>query len=478
MKNFLCCLIAISYFACQEPATETETAPPQMSSFTFEGTIENPASEEISLKKGEEKHIAAIENGQFRLEAPILEAGFYSFKHGNEHATIYLKPNDQLQLSMNAEQFDETMKFSGTGALENNYLISKLLLQESLNEDRKALFSKEETEFIAAHTSNTEQLKTHYESYRKANPDIDKAFFADEANQLLYTWANERLYYPSYHAYYTGNEDFKASDAYSNFLSEVQLDNENLLDNKAYKQFVTNYIDYRIEEGVNADDELSKMEELKAKFDLIQKEIKSEKVRNLALYNQMRSMVRYDGSNVTDEMIAQYKTLNTDEEFQREITETFESWAHLRPGMDAPAFAYTNIKGDTIALAALSGKNVYVDVWATWCGPCKRELPYLEKLQDTYKDNDHIVFASVSIDKDKAAWEKMVKEKDMKGVQVIGDKAWNSSICKDYNIKGIPRFLLIDKLGKIIDANAPRPSSKAIKTVLADLADPAYTSMK
>ena len=55
---------------------------------------------------------------------------------------------------------------------------------------------------------------------------------------------------------------------------------------------------------------------------------------------------------------------------------------------------------------------------------------------------------------------------------------WKSSICEDYAIRGIPRFLLIDKDGNIIDKNAPRPSSKEIKDILADLSKPGYTSMK
>jgi len=132
-------------------------------------------------------------------------------------------------------------------------------------------------------------------------------------------------------------------------------------------------------------------------------------------------------------------------------------------------------------LENLKGKNVYVDVWATWCGPCKREIPHLKELEKKYHKNDDIVFMSVSIDKmeDKDKWLKMVEEKELSGVQLMADKAWKSSICDDYAIKGIPRFLLIDKEGNIMDKNAPRPSSKEIKEVMADLAKPTkMTSMK
>ena len=113
------------------------------------------------------------------------------------------------------------------------------------------------------------------------------------------------------------------------------------------------------------------------------------------------------------------------------------------------------------------GKFVYIDVWATWCGPCRAELPHLEKLQEHFRENENIVFVSVSVDNTKDPWEKMVKEKKLKGVQLFA-KGRKSSISKEYMINSIPRFLLIDTDGKIIDSNAPRPSGE-IKEILENL---------
>ena len=84
----------------------------------------------------------------------------------------------------------------------------------------------------------------------------------------------------------------------------------------------------------------------------------------------------------------------------------------MEAGNVAPTFAYNDIEGTMHNTADYKGKYIYVDVWATWCGPCKKELPHLEALQEAYKDNDKILFTSVSIDKDKSAWERMVKDKD------------------------------------------------------------------
>ena len=115
------------------------------------------------------------------------------------------------------------------------------------------------------------------------------------------------------------------------------------------------------------------------------------------------------------------------------------------------------------SLASFKGKLVYVDVWATWCGPCKAEIPSLQKLETDYHGKD-ITFMSVSVDTDKEAWEKMVADKELGGVQLWAD-GW-SKITKDYAIFGIPRFMLFDAEGNVISTNAPRPSSEEIRELI------------
>ena len=140
-------------------------------------------------------------------------------------------------------------------------------------------------------------------------------------------------------------------------------------------------------------------------------------------------------------------------------------------GTPSPTFEnYENFKGGTTSLSDLKGKYVYVDVWATWCGPCKREIPSLKKLEKEYHGKN-IEFVSISVDDEKrsgsmekahASWKKMVAEKELTGVQLFSDKAWKSDFVQAYKIQGIPRFILIDPKGNIVNPDAPRPSSAAL----------------
>ena len=120
-------------------------------------------------------------------------------------------------------------------------------------------------------------------------------------------------------------------------------------------------------------------------------------------------------------------------------------------------FTYENTSGEFVSLSSFKGSLVYVDVWATWCGPCKAEIPYLKTLEQDYHEQN-IVFLSVSVDTNKDQWLKMVEEEALGGVQLWAD-GW-SQITKDYAIFGIPRFMLFSEDGKVISNDAPRPSEE------------------
>jgi len=139
-------------------------------------------------------------------------------------------------------------------------------------------------------------------------------------------------------------------------------------------------------------------------------------------------------------------------------------------GNPSPTFAYENHKGGVTKLEDLKGKYVYVDVWATWCAPCRAEIPFLKKIEEKYHGKN-IEFVSISIDKlkDKDKWRAMVTDKELGGVQLFADNDWNSQFVKDYGINGIPRFILIGPDGNVVNANADRPSSADLDKVLSEL---------
>ena len=138
-------------------------------------------------------------------------------------------------------------------------------------------------------------------------------------------------------------------------------------------------------------------------------------------------------------------------------------------GKPSPKFNdFENFDGSTTSLDDLKGKYVYIDVWATWCGPCKQQIPYLKNIEEAYHGKK-IEFVSISTDRKNKynAWRKMIETKDMGGIQLFAGDDYSFS--QAYQINSIPRFILIDPEGNIVDANAPRPSDPSLTKLFDSL---------
>lgn len=259
--------------------------------------------------------------------------GFYQFSDGVEVSTLYLKPDSDINLTMNAKEFDETIIYKGKGINESNFLAQYSLREEQFQNEA---FTKEPTEFASLLET---KKKTDLES-------VEKGDFDPEFKQAL-------------------KGSFEQSNQYA----------------------------------IQAYEKASKMNKFKGKA--------------------------------------------------------------------SPDFDYENHKGGKTRLSDLKGKYIYIDLWATWCGPCRAEIPFLQKTEAKYHAKK-IAFVSISIDNaaDNEKWKKFVSDKNLGGIQLFADNNWESEFVKSYGVTGIPRFILIDPKGNILDADAPRPSSNSLQTKL------------
>ncbi|MGA0558084.1 TlpA family protein disulfide reductase [Larkinella sp. VNQ87] len=129
--------------------------------------------------------------------------------------------------------------------------------------------------------------------------------------------------------------------------------------------------------------------------------------------------------------------------------------------VDPNVFSFVNQTGETVTLDDFKGKVVYLDVWASWCGPCIGEIPFSKQLHARFskKQLEKVVFLYVSIDDSDVNWKNALQKHQLPGEQGWSKGGWRSRIVQYFGINSIPRYILIDKKGNMADLNAKRPSS-------------------
>lgn len=134
------------------------------------------------------------------------------------------------------------------------------------------------------------------------------------------------------------------------------------------------------------------------------------------------------------------------------IANEAQNKGNLKIGEKAPDFTLPKANGEMFSLSDYRGQYVLIDFWASWCAPCRKENPNVVKNYKQFKDQNFTVFG-VSIDEDKAAWLKAVKDDQLTWEQVIDTDGWQSKAARLYNVSSIPSNFLVDPEGNIIATN-------------------------
>jgi thiol-disulfide isomerase/thioredoxin len=131
----------------------------------------------------------------------------------------------------------------------------------------------------------------------------------------------------------------------------------------------------------------------------------------------------------------------------------------------AKDFIVINTDGNEVKLSDLIGKVIYIDIWATWCGPCMAEMPNLEIMKKKYENHSDLAIVSLSIDETDAIWLRNLATRKPQGIQ------WriNRAKLSDYEVETIPRYILIDKNFRIVEIDAPKPSAVGLPEIINKL---------
>ena len=457
MRNILYALgIVFVIFSCKEEAPIDYTI--------LSGNIQNSNAKELvfATSMGVPQDTLAITNDGSFLDTLKVKGGRYMLYDGKNRIPLYLDIEDNINIVFDAKDYNNTLVYSGVGSERNNYIISKRKKQKELSGEGNEIYKLDEV----AYKSKNQEIKTAIEGIIASTEGISESFKTKEKRNINYEYFANLNKYERYHAYHAKKPDFKASEGFLNELENLDYNNEeDFLFSDDYKKMVTSHYTKKANELVKSDTTIKG----DIAFLKTAGEISNETIKNSLLFAKAKF-----GITITESLETYYKTFisaSTNEEQNKEITEAYNKLKVLDVGQPSPKFVnYKNYNGETTSLDDLVGKFVYIDVWATWCAPCKAEIPFLKEMEKQYHGKN-IEFVSISVDKSKDydKWAKMIKENELSGIQLFADKAMESDFIKNFMIQGIPRFILIDPQGNIVKANAPRPSDKKLKDLFDEL---------
>ena len=127
---------------------------------------------------------------------------------------------------------------------------------------------------------------------------------------------------------------------------------------------------------------------------------------------------------------------------------------------------FTSLDGKEVDLSKMKGKVVLIDFWATWCGPCVKEIPSVKKTYDELHSKGFEIIG-ISLDSDKGKLEDFIAKNGMPWPQFFDGKGWKTSLAKEHGISSIPAMWLVDKKGNLVDQNARADLEKKVEKYLA-----------
>ncbi|MEP3386441.1 MAG: TlpA disulfide reductase family protein [Flavobacteriaceae bacterium] len=470
-KIILVSVLFLYILACSEK--------PEENYILFSGKISNPISKEISLRKtkfgerGIEKKITLDTDGFFN-DTIRLGSGHYSFDDSKNRMSLYLVNGGKIHLTYDGNNFRSSAKFSGKYSESSKYILLKKEQGKKLTGDPTEFYAKTESEFLKHSKFIKDSLNTLLDSFN----DIPEAFLEEERKELKYRYLADLVNYEKRHGLAVYEEkhgeyngindkilDFKVSDDFLTELKDIDFDNEeDFSSSYYYRELVSWHYEDEVNELAKKEDNDVSLAKMK-----VYATIPNDLIRNNLLVGTSMSFM--GDTKKLDEFYQIFQSYALQTRFSDIIKEKYNKLKKLSKGTPSPIFTdYINHAGGKTSLDDLKGKYVYIDIWATWCVPCLKEVPFLEKVEKEFHDKD-IHFVSISIDNDKAfdKWKKMVTDKNMTGIQLIADNSWSSSFIDGYQLSGVPRFILLDPEAKIVTAYAPRPSDPSLVDLLKEL---------
>lgn len=414
-----------------------------------------------------------ITNDSFELRLDLSDPILFKVSVNDNHIDFFLLPDDLLTFSCDANDVPSTLKYHCKNMKDQEYTTG-LSAIESLKYLAMRPYKIKGTGWADMPDGFTDSLDRSVEQkkevFRKNNTD-NIGFTDDLLKNIIDTSYNSLLediklisFSNSKNIRLKEGTKVPTEKEYAISLSKMGPERADLLRNESYMNFLywnesAAYDKWIIEKNGKFDKKF--WEDGRITFQ--NEYYKNDTVKYAAMvyvngYNNIRDPDLYVRN------IRKIETLFPGGYYNAKMRKIERSLISLRSGQMAPDFTLKDLEGKDVSLKDLRGKVVYIDFWASWCLPCVMENKAIKKLKPKYEHKD-IVFLYITKDISDSVWRDAVKRQEIEGIHLMGG---GNEVFDRYQADAVPKYVLIDKEGKIVTANAPRPSDPDVLTPLLD----------
>ena len=438
------------------------------------GKISNPRSKEIGVilfdnfitRDNFKQSVAIDDSGEFKLVLLLENPQYALLSRPTSNHPLFLYPGDSLFITFNDEKVTSTLQFKGITSGNNNFL-SEFNKKYNMSNHFAVMREKDPQEF------KRYMMKVKKEELLLFNEYSSKYELKNDFREFALAMIDYQFYLLMfmYRGMYAQSQQMPADSIklpsdYYDFINEKDFNNHAALINADdYLNAVSAYVRFKLHSTkINSYDEYCKVEYKFAKENL------EGKTRDYFLAKQLAYRIIF--TNTMDEELYQdYMNSCNSANVKEILIKTNERRIAIQKliGSEFPkevlqskVFTKDNdeIKFSDM-LDTFRNKIIYLDLWSFECGPCIKEMPYSRKLIEKFQ-NKSIEFIFLSIDESHETWLKGIEFSNVSNGHYRLERGFNSEFMKVLNIKGIPRYILIDEQGKILQLDAKRPSSKEL----------------
>lgn len=423
----------------------------------------------------EKVYLAVIRDNQCDISFPLSSPTAVKLSAGKQSVMLFIEPGDALQVTVTGDSLLNSISFAGKGAERNEFLSAFMKAFSADFDATKVNAAIISTDLDAFEMKLFEERKKQLAYYNTGiqHAAYSEAFKKYMAAMIRYNYPARLLSYPIVQA--NQSQQTLVVKALPSVMLEgidAKLVDDDALHAGTYRDFLYFFDVYFTSQanGFNKfkDSNLSIERKVQTAVQSFTGLSRSWCIAYL-LNSELARISQYNAKHVYNVLSLQddsgtyppllKKKVDARLALKEEVAVAGETAASSSAAYNYPAL--TDINGKSFSLSDLKGKVVYVDFWASWCGPCMGEMPYSKKLHAMFDEKQlkQIEFLYISIDASEEAWKNAAVRLELQGKLAISPGNWSSAIAKYFGITSIPRYMLINKKGEIVDLNAKRPSS-------------------